>query len=115
MRVTSELWVAATLRRAFASGGFAAVARKGSPEAGAVMITLRDRLGELRLFGPAPQTSYDEARPEERRFAELLRTPDPDAVSARIEREARFDPDLWVVDLEVSEAVFSDLVPVTTP
>lgn len=115
MRVTTELWVAAILRRAFASGGFAAVARKGSPEAGAVMITVRDRMGEITLFGPAPQTSYDDARPEERRFTQIVRTADADAVEARIEREARFDPDIWVVDLEVGEDVFSQLVPVTTP
>lgn len=115
MRVTSELWVSAIVRRAFASGGFAAVARKGSPEAGAVMVTLRDRYGETRLFAPAPQTSYGEADPDERRFSEVLRTTDPDEIAARIDREARFDSDLWVVDLEVEEGVFAGLVPVTTP
>lgn len=79
------------------------------------MLTLRDRFGEIRLFAPAPQTSYDAADPDERRFSEVLRTSDPDEVAARIDREARFDPDLWVVDLEVDEGVFAGLVPVTTP
>jgi hypothetical protein len=115
MRVTTELWVSAITRRAFASGGFAAIARRGSPEAGAVMVTQRNRLGETRLFAPAPQTSYGDARPEERYFSEVLRSTDLDAIAARIDREARFDPDLWVLDLEVDEALLADLVPVTTP
>lgn len=115
MRVTTDLWVSSIVRRAFSAGGFAAVARRGAGEAGAVMVSLRDRLGEVRLFAPAPQTSYDDARPQGRLFTEVLRTADEDAVRQRIEREARFDPDLWVVELEVDEALFLELVPVATP
>lgn len=79
------------------------------------MIVLRDRMGEARVFAPAPQTSYDEARPDERLFAEVLRSVEEEAVQARIERELRFDPDLWVVDLEVDQNLFSEMVPVTKP
>lgn len=115
LRVTSELWVSAVVRRSFSAGGFAAVERRGAPEAGAIMITLRDRLGEVRLFAPAPQTSYDTERPADRQFVEVLRTTDEEALRQRIARELRFDPDLWVVEFEVDEATFADLVPVTTP
>lgn len=115
MRVTTELWVSALVRRAFATGGFAAVARRGATEAGAAMLTLRDRAGGISLYAPAPQTSYDEARPDERMFAQVLRGADEDEVQRRIERELRFDPDLWVVDFEIDEAAFSELVTVTTP
>lgn len=115
MRVTTELWVSAVVRRAFAGGGFAAVERRGAAEAGAVMILRRDRLGEVRLYAPAPQASYDEARPQERLFTEVLRTADDEEAARRIEREARFDPDLWVVELEVGDAAFAQLVAVTTP
>lgn len=79
------------------------------------MVLLRDRFGEVRLFAPAPQTSYDEARPEERLFGEVLRSVDEDEVQKRIERELRFDPDLWVVELEVDEKTFSEMVSITTP
>ena len=115
MRVTTELWVSAIVRRAFAGGGFAAIERRGAAEAGAVVILRRDRLGEVRLYAPAPQASYDEARPQERLFAEVLRTTDEDEVAKRIEREARFDPDLWVVELEVGDEAFAGLVAVTMP
>ncbi len=103
------------MRRAFAEGGFATVERRGATEAGAVMIRRRDRLGEVALYAPAPQTSYEETGPSERLFAEVLRTADEEAAAGRIAREVRFDPDLWVVELEVSDEVFARLVPVTTP
>ena len=115
MRVTTELWVAAMVRRAFSAGGFAAVSRRGAAEAGAVMIVLRGRFGDARLFAPAPQTSYDAARPEDRRFVEVQQVEDEEALRTRIERETRFDPDLWLVEFELDDAAFSELVDVTTP
>ena len=114
MRVTTDLWVSAIMRRVFSAGGFAAVVRRGSADAGAVMLVLRDRFGEARLFAPAPQTSYEEGRPEERRFTEITVAGDEE-IAARIGREQRFDPDLWVVELEMDAGAFAALVDVTTP
>ena len=114
MRVTSEIWISAAVRRAFSAGGFAAIARRGAAAAGAIMIVRRDRLGGAVLYGPAPQTFYDEARPDDRQFV-VLTSQDDAAVDARIEREARFDPDLWVVEFELDESRFLEIVPVTTP
>lgn len=115
MRVTTELWVASTVRRAFSSGGFAAILRKGAEAAGAVMIMRRNRMGETALYGPAPQSSYGDARPDERLFVELATSVDAAGIDARIEREVRFDPDIWVVELEVDQELFSEIVPLTTP
>jgi hypothetical protein len=114
MRVTSDLWVSALVRRVFAEGGFAAVLRRGSPEAGAIFLLWRGRTGEAVLFGPASQASYEEGKPSERRFGEMLRAAEEDALSARLEKEIRFDPDLWIVEIEAGqppEAYF----PVTMP
>lgn len=115
MRVTTELWVSALLRRVFAGGFFAVIERRGAAEAGAVMILRRDRLGQIALYAPAPQAIYDEERPPERCFSIILQVDDEMEVARRIERELRFDPDLWVVELEVSDDDFVKLVPVTTP
>ncbi len=113
MRVTSDLWVSALLRRAFSAGGFAAVLRKGAPEAGAVFVVSRDRLGQSVLYGPAPQASYDERKPDERKFQRL---PDPsEAIDARIAREVRFDPDLWLVELEAGDDFVREALGPTTP
>jgi hypothetical protein len=115
MRVTSELWVSALIRRLQGKGGFAAIVRRGAAEAGAVFLVLRTRTGELTLYGPASQTDYDEARPSERYFVPLLRDGSQEDVDKRLEREMRFDPDIWIVELESEEDVVSGLVEIRTP
>lgn len=115
MRVTSELWVAALMRRVFSAGGFAAVLRRGAAEAGAIFLISRDRFGEQVLFGPAAQSSYDEARPQERQFTELISGADDEAISTRLGKEARFDPDIWIVELELAQASAGDLFAITKP
>lgn len=99
MRVTSSLWVAAYVRRCYGEGAPATVARRGATEAGAIFVII-DRLGGTAdLYGPAPQSSF-EARPSERLFERLAENEMLDAVNGRLEREARFDPDLWIVSVE---------------
>jgi hypothetical protein len=110
MRVTTDFWVSALLKRVFGAGGFAAVARRGSAEAGTVFIIVRDRLGAATLYGPAPQTSYDSAKPDERNFQRLeLREDDP-AADSRLEKEARFDPDIWIVEIEPGSNPIEELI-----
>ncbi|WP_299937010.1 DUF1491 family protein [uncultured Nitratireductor sp.] len=100
MRLTSDFWVSALTKRLFAEGGFATVLQKGAREAGTIYILLRNRLGEQALYGPAAQPVYDEARPNERRFALIVQN-DEEAIEKRLERERRFDPDFWLVEIEV--------------
>ena len=101
MRVTSEIWVSALTRRVFGAGGFATVAKRGASEAGAVFLILRGRAGEMTLLGPAAQSAYDGRKPTDRLFTTLLTTDEPDAVEDRLARERKFDPDLWIVELEI--------------
>jgi hypothetical protein len=110
MRVTTDLWVSALLRRVFSDGGFAAVVKRGATEAGAVFIVARDRFGENVLFGPASQTAYESERPDERRFSQLLVTTDTAAIDARLEKERRFDTDIWVVELETGQTALGELI-----
>jgi hypothetical protein len=96
-RLTSDFWVAAYLRRAAHDGLVAVLRRRGAREAGAIFVKL-DRLdGTAALYGPAPQTLADEAG--ERRF-QLVLDADPLAIEDRVERELRFDGDLWLVEIE---------------
>ena len=103
MRVTSGLWVAALLRRVAADGAFIAVERRGAEAAGAIFIKAMrlDRTG--RLIGPAPQTAYDAEA--DRRFVEIggLMDASESEIDARLAREARFDPDIWIVTIEDRE------------
>ncbi|MER9895924.1 DUF1491 family protein [Mesorhizobium sp. M0119] len=112
MRITTDLWVSALLRRVFSAGGFAAVVKRGATEAGAVFVLARGRLGEMALFGPAPQTSYDSARPDDRFFSLLGEGDDTTIFDARLEREKRFDPDIWVVEIEAGAIPVEELISV---
>jgi hypothetical protein len=109
MRVTTDLWVSALVKRVFSGGGFAAIAKRGASEAGAVFVIVRDRLGGAILFGPAPQTSYDTAKPDDRLFIRHM-LEDEAALEARLEKEGRFDPDIWVVEIEPGQAPVEDLI-----
>lgn len=111
MRVTTDFWVSALVRRVFSGGGFAAIVKRGATEAGAVFVIVRDRLGGAQLFGPAPQTSYDTAKPDERRFTRYA-LEDEAALDARLEKEKRFDPDIWVVEIEPGKGAVEDFISV---
>lgn len=113
MRVTTDLWVAALTRRIFSGGGFAAVVRRGAAESGAVFVLARDRFGEVRLFGPAPQSAYRGASPEDRLFVRLGEA--AEAIEARLDRERKFDPDVWVVEIEPGAGPVEALLDVRTP
>ncbi|MBX8814668.1 DUF1491 family protein, partial [Ochrobactrum sp. MR34] len=43
MRLTSEFWVSAFMRRIRQADGFAYLVRRGATEAGAIFIKIRDR------------------------------------------------------------------------
>jgi hypothetical protein len=103
MRLKSGIWVAAYLRRCNAEGAFAVVRRRGAEEAGAVFIVVNRLDGNATLYGPAPQAVFDEAQPSDRMFTAMTggQTPAPEAdIDARIAREVKFDPDIWVVEVE---------------
>lgn len=103
MRLKSGIWVAAYLRRCNAEGAFAVVRRRGAEEAGAVFIKVSRLDGTASLYGPAPQSAFDEAQPSDRLFVAAIGgeqvVPEAD-VEARLTREIRFDPDVWIVEVE---------------
>jgi hypothetical protein len=40
---------------------------------------------------------------------------DADAVEARLEKEKRFDPDIWVVEVEAEQPAMSELISLEQP
>jgi hypothetical protein len=105
MRLKSDLWVAAYLRRCHVRGAFAALRRRGAAEAGAIFIKINRLDGTADLFGPAPQSAFDESHPSDRAFMALTKqpaAPEPD-VEAILQRQLKFDPDLWMVEVEDAE------------
>ncbi len=114
MRVTSELFISALLRRAFAKGGYGAVLHKGrNRPAPSISASARNRLGLETLYGPAPQSfaldGDDAGVGDGRQFERRLQDVEAEAVEAVLARELRFDPDSWVIELEGEDA--GDLIP----
>lgn len=94
-RVKAGLWVSMALRVGNANGRYGMVIRKGDPDAGGILVILRGRLGVavlsqmrtadgaaawLRATGPGPV--------------------DQETADAYVERQVKFDPDLWVLEFE---------------
>lgn len=100
MRLRTDIMISALTRRIFADGGFAAVERKGEEAAGAIFIRQRFRDGRAVLYGPAPQTAFEEGEERGRKFELRLEADDETALADQLAREIRFDPDLWVVEVE---------------
>jgi hypothetical protein len=102
MRLKSAIWVQAYIRRCAVEGVPAMLRRRGAEEAGAIFIKI-DRLdGHADLFGPAPQSAFDEMQPGERAFAPCLKQQpaENEAAENYLASQIRFDPDIWIVEVE---------------
>jgi hypothetical protein len=102
MRLKSGLWVAAYVRRCEGAGAYGAVRRRGAEDAGAIFVKINRLDGTADLYGPAPQSAFEEAHPADRAFvACLAQSPAPETdVEAFLRREIKFDPDVWIVEIE---------------
>ncbi|EFL88945.1 DUF1491 family protein [Ahrensia sp. R2A130] len=104
LRIKSEIWVSALLRRARGAGAFATVLHSGAEEAGAIFVVVnRGGLrGSYDLYAPAPQslTVDDDTNAYDRRFEQRLEGVDEGAINNALASERRFDPDLWAIEIE---------------
>jgi len=93
--LSTDIWVAALIRRVELGGGFAMVLRKGDARAGAVLIKLvNPRAGTSRLLAEATRGDG------ERIWMRPLRSRDEHDLDAYVERTVKIDPDVWVVEVE---------------
>jgi hypothetical protein len=92
------MWVSMALRMGNADGRYGVVVRKGDPDAGGVLVILRHgpdvsvlsqlrsadgELAWMRGTGPGPV--------------------DDEAATAYVDRQIKFDPDLWVIEFEAPD------------
>jgi hypothetical protein len=100
MRIRSDFFVQAYVRRRNSENAFAVVRRRGAAEAGAIFVMIDRRNGQADLYGPAPQSLVD-GDPATRRFQKIsAEQATPVEAEARLQREMRFDPDVWIIDVE---------------
>ena len=100
MRLKSEIWVKAYVRGCASQGVPAMVVRHGDDDAGAIYIKIAHLDGRAALYGPSP-SGFDEGQTDRRWTLHLdaEKTTDAD-VDTYLARQAEFDPDLWVVEVE---------------
>lgn len=96
----SDIWVAAFVRRHNDIGHICVVARRGDPIAGQIFVEVDHLNGETSLYVPAPAASRTD-NPEERLFQRRFERVGPDRVRERLVQEEAFDPDFWVISLEL--------------
>ncbi|HEY8595611.1 MAG TPA: DUF1491 family protein [Devosiaceae bacterium] len=98
----SDLWCAAFVRRHNDQGRFCVVARRGDPVAGQIWVEIEHLNGTTSLFTPAPSVRRPENSADhifECRYDHV----EPKVIAERIARETGFDPDLWVLALELRD------------
>ena len=100
MRLKSELWVRAYLRRCTAAGAAGVLERRGDGERGAILIKVSRLDGTASLYAPAP--AGRDGGEDERRWQAIAERREVE-VDALIARQVAFDPDAWVVAVEDRE------------
>ncbi|WP_372838917.1 DUF1491 family protein [Phaeovulum sp.] len=96
-RLSADFWVRAYLARLTLANIPAYITHRGDATAGAVLIKCATLDGRARAF----QRGYDLASGA-RLWTQLADGPEPE-VDAAIARQRRYDPDLWVIEIESRE------------
>ncbi len=96
VRLKAVIWVQAHLRRCNGAGLFAALVRRGDETAGSVLIKLNDLAGGFQVLSPARRG--DGTRIWLR--ATGAEPVDEAQADGYIERQLKFDPDIWVIEIE---------------
>lgn len=95
MLLSTDVWVAALIRRAELGGAFAVVGRKGDARAGAVLVKVLNRSdGSATLYAEATRMDGD------RVWMQPAGSHEEPELDRYIERAVRIDPDIWVVEVE---------------
>lgn len=97
-RLKSGFWLRALIRQMERMGGHAVVVKKGDEDAGAALLVLTDRMRQnlilresaaARKWEPVPHKSYE-------------------GLTSYLERQKRYDPDLWIIECEVTDIATFD-------
>jgi hypothetical protein len=99
-RLASTILVGALLQRARDEGGFAAVLAKGDARAGSVVVILLERGVRAaileRILGPDGAYAWQDTS--------LEASDGEEEVKKFLTRRRKFDPDLWIIELDVPSA-----------
>lgn len=98
-RLAAKLEVSGLVRRIETEGGFATIVNKGDAEGGALLLVVSSRGRYIacleRILGLSGRYEWRHAGPPESSPFDELRS--------FLAKRTRFDPDLWVVELDIAE------------
>ena len=94
-RLSAELEVASLLRRAQAEGGFAAVLRRGDPDRGELLVQVARRGEPVAMLERRLSSDFTY------RWAEM--TDGTKNAQKIVEDRERFDPDFWLIELDIAD------------
>ena len=94
-RLSSKLVAQACLRAAETAGNMAVILRRGDPDSGALFVKALARDRQARLFG---QTIDYDGSAAWRSLTGGAPAQETD-IDARLAREAKIDPDIWVIEV----------------
>lgn len=98
MLLSTDVWVAALIRRAELSGAFATVVKRGDDRAGSVIVKAWDTSTRTaRLYSEAFGPDGD------RLWMQPVTSDSESDLDAYTERQRGYDPDLWIVEIEDRE------------
>ena len=97
-RLKAGIFVRALIRRAEVSGAMAAVLRKGAEESGAVFLQIRRGDGTYMVLDQARRGDGDLVW-----VKPLGDSADDEKVRAYFEKQVRFDPDIWILEIDDRE------------
>ena len=101
MRLSSEVWVFALIRRVHLAGASATLVRRGDATGGAVLVKARHPgSGEFELLSEAVRGDGDTV------WMRPVASRSEAEIDAYIDRAAHRDPDLWVVEIEAAAREF---------
>lgn len=102
MRVKSEIRIQAWLRSAMGLGLMATVARKGEPESGTILLKINRHALGCEVYSPVTDPTGAPAW-----MSAFPKGPanEPEA-DAYLARQAKYDPDLWVLEVEDPKGLF---------
>jgi hypothetical protein len=98
-RLASSVLVTALIRRAQQEGGFGAVLAKGDATAGAIAVILAEKGRKAcfleRLLGPDGRYAWEPSGQD---------IDNEEEFSAFLLRRRKYDPDLWILELDIASA-----------
>lgn len=98
-RLPAHVEAGGFIRRAQAEGGFAAILKKGDPDRGALVLIVREKGALYGILERELGSDFTYAWS----FKRLDARAEHDSVADLIARKERFDPDLWLIELDIAE------------